>query len=170
MSKKFRCSCLILICLPILCLVFLLLYAEWAWGGRLQTTLEPRLIPTAQHLMQTVAPKPAWLTIYPAPSGTYPESAENITLSVEILPRFRTATDIAEWTRIFINGERISSSMYAAYICGEITPEMKEEQCFVLSPELEPGLHLLRIQVGTSIDALLNPDPSYSYEWAYKVE
>jgi len=170
MSKKFRCSCLVLICLPILYSVFVLLYAEWAWGGRLQTTLEPRLIPTAQYLLQTVAPKPTWLSIYPAPSSIYSESAENITIAVKISPNFSTTTDVAEWTRIFINGERISRLMYAAYICGEITPDMKEEQCFMLSPELEPGLHLFRIQVGTSIDAILNPDPSYSYEWAYKVE
>ncbi|MBZ0285475.1 MAG: hypothetical protein K8L97_32395 [Anaerolineae bacterium] len=167
--KKLVYTCLVLLGLPILILFFLLLFTEWAWGGQLQSSLEPHLIPTAEYLMQDLSPNPPWLTIYPFAGGVY-SSSENITLAVQIRPNMGTGDDVKKWTRIFVNGKRISSSMYGIASCGLVTEDMREEWCFVFTPHLERGLHLIRIQVGSSIGALLNPDPAYSYEWAYRVE
>ena len=41
---------------------------------------------------------------------------------------------------------------------------------FHLNNRLTPGLHLFRLQIGSSFDDFLNLDPKLSYEWAYRVE
>lgn len=169
MRKRLGCSCLVLLGVPILILTCLLLFSEWAWGGQLQPSLKPHLIPTAEYLMQNLAPKPSWLSINPPPNHVY-SSSQNITLAVQITPNMGSGDDVRMWTRIFINGQRISQSMYGIVKCGLVTEAMREEWCFIFTPELERGLYLMRIQVGASVGALLNPDLAYNYEWAYRVE
>lgn len=71
------------------------------------------------------------------------------------------------WTQFFINTQRIPKSITFAHSYLMLPDDIAYTK---FQPKLEPGLHLFRVQFGTSMDVLFNPDPALSYEWAYRVE
>ena len=170
MSRNIRILILLVTIGIVLFIFWEFVYPEWKWGGHLQTSLDAQYIPTAQALVQNVQPVPSFLTISPAP-GSVIETGEQINIGVYSGRLSTSSSDVFEWTRLYINGVRIAPDNYNAAFGGPLEPPYQLiEPSFYLSPELQPGFHLIEIRVGTSIMALLNPAEARSYTWAYQVE
>jgi hypothetical protein len=169
MLRIIRNVVLVFLAIPIIAIAVLLLYAEWIWGGRIQTSLDAQYVPTAQALVQNPVPTPSLIHIEPAP-GNVVESRQNICANVKAWELSVDSIDIGEWTRIYVNGSP-APDLIIGYV-GELSSSLgaREIVQFCTSPELEDGLHIIEIRVGTSISALLNTAEARSYMWAYRVE
>ncbi|MBI1279540.1 MAG: hypothetical protein GC179_15545 [Anaerolineaceae bacterium] len=176
MKRKFIIGC---IGIPFLILAGLLLFAQWVWGGSIKPSLDAQYVPTAEYLFEHPQSTPSFLSIQPSPS-TYVKNQTpfHITLSLGD-SRFgckelcvdsdsHNAEDNYErWSNIFINNQRIPHLLIFASSAGNLG---HYGLTFNFNPELSSGLHLFRIEIGSSFNDFLNPDPKLRYEWAYRVE
>lgn len=167
--RKVRNIVLVVIGVPCSILFILLAFADWAWGGRVQTSLDAQYVPTAEALLQNPAGIPSFLRdIHPSP-GSIIEAGQGICANVDVRRLSLSSRDIADWTRFYINGSRAPWS--GVSLLGELSSAGTMEIAqFCTVPKLERGLHLIEIRVGTSIAALFNPAEARSYTWAYRVE
>ncbi len=174
MSRKLKWAILIA-GLPVLVGTLFSVYAQWAWGGHFQPTLDPQYVPTAQSLVQNPLPTLEYLKIQPAPGSTIKQS-DAIQFSIWFLPDHITGTpkDVWTWSQVFVNNQRIDRLAWGSSLVGTLSSDtsgiMRNLAGFSFVPQVEPGLHLFRIQIGTSIDVMFNPNPKSSYQWAYRVE
>jgi hypothetical protein len=170
MSRRTSIPILIVFITIVLFIIWAFVYPEWKWSGHLQSTLDALYVPTAQALVQNSEPIPSFLTISPSPASVI-EAGEQINIGVYSGRLSASSFDVFEWTRLYINGVRIAPDDYNAAFGGPLEPPYQLiEPSFYLSPELQPGFHLIEVRVGTSIMVLLNPSEARSYAWAYQVE
>jgi hypothetical protein len=171
MSRKTRNILLIVLAVPILIVIVLLLFAEWMWGGRVQTSLDPQYVPTAQYLVEHPEPMPGFINVYPRPGSTI-QSGDMLQAATNAYRLAASEDDIADWTRIYVNNVRLENFRDVVRGMGGplMPPDETYDPTFFFSPPLQPGFHLIEIRVGTSITALLNPSEARTYTWAYQVE
>lgn len=169
--RKLNKGCLLLIAIPFVILFGLLLFAQWAWGGHERTTIPNELVPTAEYLMKQPIAEPNPIQVFPRPASVVKPS-ERATVCLGYVPQ--PQDDDREklkatynWTRVYLNGERLPQSEISGSIVGTITRACLE---IGYNFNLSPGLHLFRIQIASSFNEFLTPDPKLSYEWAYRVE
>lgn len=169
--RKVRNIVLVVLGVPCSILFILLAFADWAWGGRVQPSLDAQYVPTAEYLIQNTVAIPTFIDVRPPP-GTTIESGETICVAVFVRRLSASEYDVAEWTHIYVNNQRISRSDYGVGTIGEVTPEGSVTNTveFCFDPLLEKGLHVIEVQVASSVTALLNPAEARSYTWAYRVE
>jgi hypothetical protein len=173
---KWKRIVLFLLAVPIVILLALLLFAEWAWGGYIKPTLDPQYIPTAEYLLQNPIPTPDFISVNPPP-GSVVSAADSIIVHVPISPNapLGSKDEIANWTFTYLNRQRIPrsnfgvtfSTVYSSDGPGVVYIEYAD---FIFPLSLSPGLHILEIRVGKSVTVLFNPAEAYTYTWAYKVE
>ena len=164
-SRKWVVGCRI----PFVILVGLLLFAEWAWGGSIKPSIDPQYVPTAEYLLQHPQSTPSFISVYPEP-GSIVQRSQDISVVVVLHANW---SDIIQWTRLLLNGERIPGDyIRLTYPYGLHVEKDFNAATFVPTvPEtLTSGLHIFRVQVGSSFNDFLNPDPKLSYEWVYRVE
>ena len=171
MSTKMKRYLAIGIFIPVLILAALLSYAQWAWGGSIQTTLASQYIPTAEYLIRNPIPTPSFIqNIVPVPASII-STGDQIYITIDPHMLNKAASDISEWTRIFVNHQRLSSSDYGVALTGQLG-EQKDNGTitFSLHPKLDSGLHIVEIRIGASISDLITLTQSLSYNWVYKVD
>ena len=169
---KLNKGCVLLIAIPLLILLGLWLFGEWAWGGSTKPSLDAQYIPTAAYLLQNPQSTPSFLQIEPVPGTILGNRLSTWRVEVN-LGADKTGT--TQWTQIFLNGQRLSHlDITGSFPGGLPAPNKKNFNTayfyFYNTATLESGLHLFRIQACSSFNDLLNPDPKLSYEWAYRVE
>jgi hypothetical protein len=173
---KWKRIILFLLAVPIVILLCLLLFADWAWGGGyIKSSLDSQYIPTAEHLIQNPISTPNSLRVNPPP-GSVMRAEDIIIVGVPTLPNapLGSRDEIANWTHLFINNQRISRRDFGVGFIGglfsDVPGYVRETTEFGFSPDLNPGVHIFEIRVGKSLTALLNPAEAYTYTWAYRVE
>jgi|SRR5689334_12221015 len=170
--RKLNKGCVLLIAIPLLILLSLWLFGEWAWGGSTKPSLDAQYIPTAEYLLEHPQPTPSFLQINPVPGTKLASRLGDLRVEVN-LGADKTGT--TQWTQIFLNGQRLSHlDITGSFPGGLPAPNEKNFNTvyfyFYKTTTVGSGLHLFRIQAGSSFYDLLNPDPKLSYEWAYRVE
>ncbi len=159
-----------LLTIPVVLIFVSIGVAWWIWGGYEQSYIPNHLIPTAEFLMKQPVIEPEILNVFPRP-GSVVKSSEVTYVCLHYEPQYEDRTKLQStynWTRLFLNGQRIPQSRISgSLLFGAIMGGCLQISYFSPSPS---GLHLFRIQVGTSFNDFLNPDPKLSYEWAYRVE
>jgi hypothetical protein len=157
--------------LLILCLVTLLLFAEWAYGGRLKAQLDPQYLSIAQQFLNEPQELPTFIeSIEPLPGSTINRNC-TVCITVNSNVIGLSSVDVSSWTRIFVNNQRLSVAEYGVLLGGLMTPEMPPSiPTFCLTPELDLGLQLFEIRIGQSVLDLITVNEDHNYTWSYRVE
>jgi hypothetical protein len=169
MKKRWRIWLKMFFSIPVVLIFLSVGVVWWLWGGYIRTSIPDDLVPTAEYLMNQPIVEPLSLKVFPKP-GTITKSNDRTYVCITYNPQYKDATKLQltyTWTRIYLNGQRIPQSE----ISGS-TVETIPQGCLEISYDLHlpSGIHLFHIQVNKSFDDFLSPNPSLSYEWAYRVE
>ncbi len=169
--NKLNKGCVLLITIPLLILVALWLFTERVWGGSVKPSLDAQYKPTAEYLLEHPQPIPSFMGVA-KPGSTIAASSH-----VQVFVYYKEHRDIVMWTRLFLNNQSLSAGDADPFSIPALPLDMAKPERkltlfidFPLNNRLTPGLHLFRIQIGSSFNDFLNPDPKLSYEWACRVE
>ena len=153
-----------------------------------QTFISPVLLPTAEYLYKAPIQPPSWMRIIPSPGSVLPKD-EGIEIRLYICndivgikscneseSPLHVAGDSYDstgryrlWSNFYINGRE---SNFLLFIWGGSVYGTLTSSALVMKPKpvLLPGYHLFKIEPANSQEQQNNPDPKFSYEWAYRVE
>jgi len=175
-QRKFLIGC---VSIPFFIVAALWLFAEWAWGGSVKPSLDAQYVPTAEYLLQFPQPTPLFLSINPPPSIQIPHQMSfNFSLLLgdkrfgceqfcidEV--SWSGGENYHRWSQIYLNNQRIARLDVFSSRAGNLG---QHGLMFNFNVNLLNGVHLFRIQIASSFNEFLHPDPNLSYEWAYRVE